>query len=111
MRASRSVRDRVSGVRVLTYTLPDVSKSVSKNYRSEKLLSAKPKDCPKQWKVETLHPQACLCAAGHRVYQEEESAKKAEENGNRTGYNECSDQVLTQDEVDALLAAVSDGQV
>lgn len=107
---SRALKTRVSGFRVLTYSLPHVSESQSKGFKAEKLLRPIRSERPKDSRISIPHPSACLSAAGMRVYQnEEQQASDAGASATRSeGDSSTRENVLTQDEVDALLDAVTD---
>jgi len=59
--------------------------------------------------VVVKHPQACLWAAGHRTYQEDAACEPSLDSP--TASSSSAEQVLTQEEVDALLDMVSDGRI
>ncbi len=103
----------MSGFKVLTYSLPHVSESQSKGFKAEKLLRPVRSERPKDSRISTPHPSACLAAAGMRVYQDE--GKLAADAGASAHHSKerssTCDDVLTQDEIDALLDAVKDERV
>ena len=107
---SRALKTRVSGFRVLTYSLPHVSESQSKGFQAEKLLRPIRSERPKDSRISTPHPSACLSAAGMRVYQDE-GQQAAEVRASATpseGVSSTHEGVLSQAEVDALLLLVMD---
>jgi hypothetical protein len=94
MKSSSSLKFKVAGIRTLTYRIPALLNpqncSGTKMIRFPTLLRLS--DAPSQ-----PQPQACLLAAGHKRY------------ALTSGEAELPEQVLTQEEVDALLDAVTFG--
>jgi hypothetical protein len=107
---SRALKNRVSGFKVLTYSLPHVSESQSKGFKAEKLLRPIRSERPKDSRISTPHPSACLSAAGMRVYQDE--GQQAADAGAcaplAESVSSTHEGVLSQEEVDALLLLVMD---
>ena len=95
MKSSRSLKFKVAGIRTLTYGMPALINpqncSGSKMIRFPTLLRLS--DAPSQ-----PQPQACLLAAGHKRY------------ALTTDEAQLPEQVLTQEEVDAILDEVTFGR-
>ena len=95
MKSSSSLKFKVAGIRTLTYGMPSL-------INPQNCTGSKTIRFPTHLRLSDAHyqpqPEACLLAAGHKRY------------ALTTDEAAVPEQVLTQDEVDALLDAVTFGR-